>query len=174
MLIILEGPNGAGKTTIADRLAPDVLLHAGPPTQATAYDEWVEPLIEHVGLDELIVLDRWHLGEAIYPDLLTKMTGVKRNRIATDLELGQISRTISAMFASYCRIAYVLPPIDLLRERFQARGNHWQIGLAQAEAAHGRYLELISDRMHDNMPYTLLSSQASVDAFVAQYGPADS
>jgi len=164
--LILEGPNGAGKSTIAKALKPHTHYCAGPPTADTAYGEWVEPLVKYAGMDinRLMVADRWHIGEAVYPALLKP----PRPRLATDLELGQISRTLHAMIPNTI-IVYVMPPPQIMRERFEARGIHWQVELQQAEAAYGRYLEVISDRLHANCQYRILSSQDSVLEFIEAY-----
>lgn len=167
--IVLEGPNGGGKSTVAAALKPHMLLKAGPPTHTTAYEEWVAPLIQYADLPftNLVVADRWHLGEAVYPALLMP----PRLRLCSNLELTQISKTIAAIVPN-AMIVYVMPPIAELARRFAARdgGTHWQVEYGQAEEAHGRYLEVISDRLHANCPHRILSSQQSVDQFIETYG----
>lgn len=83
MLIILEGPDGAGKTYLANQLknrlqsdeGGDVkILHKGPPTEHPL-DEYENPLHRYrPKSNEHIICDRWHLGEAVYPDLLQRKT----------------------------------------------------------------------------------------------------
>lgn len=83
MLIILEGPDGVGKTTLANRLQ-DVIaqtsarsvvtLRKGPPTRHPL-DEYLTPLLDYVpGHGMHMILDRWHLGEYVYPRLTGRDT----------------------------------------------------------------------------------------------------
>lgn len=65
MLIIIEGPDQVGKTTLAHEFDVPV-RHAGQPRS--------HPLLEYVRSLEMenteeLVLDRWHLGQAVYPYL---------------------------------------------------------------------------------------------------------
>ena len=67
MIIALEGTDGVGKTTFARQLAASTggtYIHAGPPTRDTWRDEYVAPLHNISGP---VVLDRWHLGEIVWP-----------------------------------------------------------------------------------------------------------
>lgn len=83
MLIILEGPDGAGKSTLAqvierelhdDTLASVEVWRKGPPTRHPL-DEYEVPLLEYrPGLDRHLILDRWHWGERVYPDVLNRST----------------------------------------------------------------------------------------------------
>lgn len=84
MLIILEGPDGAGKTTLAHRLTELIksqnslnevrYIHAGPP-ERHPLDEYLHSLT-HYRPNTLyhIILDRWHWGESVYPELLQRPT----------------------------------------------------------------------------------------------------
>lgn len=77
MLIIIEGPDGSGKSTLARDVATCLearypghkveLLHAGPPRHHPL-DEYLRSLSAYrPGEDHHIVLDRWHIGERVYP-----------------------------------------------------------------------------------------------------------
>lgn len=69
MIVILEGTDGVGKTTFAHRLANRMgakYVHSGPPTAETWIDEYINPLLSS---GRPIVLDRWHLGEIVWPFL---------------------------------------------------------------------------------------------------------
>src|SRR5690348_7377469 len=86
MLIIVEGPDGAGKSTLVKRLVAYVksecagdqqvveVLHARPPTRHPLV-EYEDALLEYrPGTARHIIADRWHIGEAVYPDLLGRTT----------------------------------------------------------------------------------------------------
>jgi len=79
MLIILEGPDGVGKTTLAEKLRSLILkvdprstvcvLRKGPPT-SHPLDEYLTPLLNYRPNQGLhLILDRWHIGEWVYPRL---------------------------------------------------------------------------------------------------------
>ena len=75
-LIVLEGVDGAGKTTYAEQLidawpAQDKtwLLHAGQPTTKPImhqYETALLSLYDPQDPDQLVVCDRWHVGETVY------------------------------------------------------------------------------------------------------------
>lgn len=84
MLIIIEGPDGSGKSTLARDLVKEIesrhpghsveLLHAGPPTRHPL-DEYLRPLTSYrPGEGHHIVLDRWHIGERVYPQVRGRPT----------------------------------------------------------------------------------------------------
>lgn len=68
MITIIEGTDAVGKTTFARKLAEArgcEYRHAGAPTHDMWWEEYLDPL--HKGQD--IVLDRWHVGEMVWPKL---------------------------------------------------------------------------------------------------------
>lgn len=82
MLIVLEGVDGAGKSTLGDALERRISklhphdevrrFHKGPPT-AHAINEYLRPLAHYrPGQGRHWILDRWHLGEWVYPRLLNR------------------------------------------------------------------------------------------------------
>lgn len=83
MLIILEGPDGAGKTTLAQTLTQLIssrvtgiveVIHSGVPTQHPL-DEYVCRITHYrPGRFQHVILDRWHLGEWVYPKLRERKT----------------------------------------------------------------------------------------------------
>lgn len=83
MLIICEGPDLCGKSTLADRLRSYIsttthkearVIHAGPPL-ADPISEYVTPLADYVpGGGESIILDRWHVGEMVWPGFFGRPT----------------------------------------------------------------------------------------------------
>lgn len=67
-ILILEGADATGKTSHAEwhrKFNGATVIHAGAPTHSDWYDEYIKPLIGRK--DENLVLDRWHLGEMIWP-----------------------------------------------------------------------------------------------------------
>ena len=85
MLIILEGPDGVGKTTLANTLHDLILelvprsssvtiMRKGPPTRHPL-DEYLTPLLDYRPNSGMhLILDRWHLGEYVYPRLSGRST----------------------------------------------------------------------------------------------------
>lgn len=83
MLIVIEGADGVGKTTLCRTLAshatdqgwPVTQLHAGPPVPGTLLiDQYERPLVALreacLSATEVVILDRWHLGEQVYGPML--------------------------------------------------------------------------------------------------------
>lgn len=73
MIYIIEGTDGVGKTTLAKRMAEELgceSVHAGPPKSVDWYEEYVLPL--YVNGSEDIVLDRWHVGEMVWPQIFDR------------------------------------------------------------------------------------------------------
>lgn len=68
-MIILEGTDGVGKSTVAKRLAAAgyVSVHAGPPTGTDWFDEYVAPVVDARDAGVNLVMDRWHVGEMVWP-----------------------------------------------------------------------------------------------------------
>lgn len=86
MLIILEGPDGSGKTYLAERLMeriqavqPSVeaptYIHKKRPTEATFLAEYLQPIADYMPRSgRTVILDRWHIGELIYPEMADRRT----------------------------------------------------------------------------------------------------
>ena len=69
MITILEGVDGVGKSSHAAWLAKEQnakILHAGIPQHSHWFEEYIKPLMQ-LPEDQNVILDRWHLGEAIWP-----------------------------------------------------------------------------------------------------------
>jgi thymidylate kinase len=69
MITILEGVDGVGKSSHAAWLAKEQnakILHAGIPRHDHWFEEYIKPLMQ-LPEDQNVILDRWHLGEAIWP-----------------------------------------------------------------------------------------------------------
>src|SRR5580765_4211415 len=142
MLIIIEGPDGVGKTTLAESLAKELaesgdeveLLHRGPP-KSHPLDEYVLPLLDYVpGLGRHVICDRWHWGEAVYPQVLDR----------TSLLDDPVFRYIEMFLRS--RGALVVRPyasLELLTSRLLVRGDNL-IGVDQLEEIRRGYLRVSS------------------------------
>lgn len=83
MLIILEGPDGAGKSTLAQEIASHLgrttsdkieVWHAKRP-ERHPLNEYLRPLRSYrPGTGHHLILDRWHWGERVYPQVLGRET----------------------------------------------------------------------------------------------------
>lgn len=82
MLVILEGPDGSGKSTLARDLEELILtalpndridiIHSGPP-KMHPLDEYERSLTDYrPGTGRHLILDRWHWGEYVYPELFER------------------------------------------------------------------------------------------------------
>jgi thymidylate kinase len=125
MLILIEGPDGAGKSTLATALIAKIkevhsmgcvvqLLHKGPPV-ADPYTEYLDPLRDYApGTGQHIVCDRWHLGEAVYPQVLG------RDACMTSGEMLYIECALLKLGAIQ---VYITAPETVLAERLGVRGD---------------------------------------------------
>jgi len=117
-IIILEGIDGSGKSTLAQRIAEKSTLktrieHRGP-IENTVQEEYVKPLFD-VELDELLIADRWHVGEMIYGPLY-------RGKTLVAPYLGAIESILDWFGA--VRII-MSPPIEVVRQRLEERGEDY-------------------------------------------------
>lgn len=75
LVTIIEGTDGVGKTTFAEWFAKrsgGYYVHASAPTHDDAGDEYLEPVLrylEETNFSQHLVLDRWHIGEMVWPDI---------------------------------------------------------------------------------------------------------
>jgi thymidylate kinase len=80
VLIRLEGPDGAGKSTLAREIAEIIGMHANVeikhanPPKLHPIDEYEVPLLPYRPGINHVICDRWHLGEAVYPQVLGRET----------------------------------------------------------------------------------------------------
>lgn len=117
-IIILEGTDGTGKTTLAKEIARQqdrLILHASKPTHDNWPDEYVEPLAE---LDQRLVLDRWHLGEYIWPDIMGR-----KSLFNTHLDLVECNNRLIALGAF--TLVLVRSTVDIIVE-LSSRGESEQ------------------------------------------------
>lgn len=122
MLIIIEGPDGAGKTTLAkqleEHLAFGVLLHRGPPERHPLY-EYETSLYFYEryrpGKDAHVVCDRWHLGEVVYPQALS------RKSLLNPASLWHIEMFLESRGAF---LVHLTDETALLQDRIARRGDN--------------------------------------------------
>ena len=70
MIVVVEGPDRTGKTTLCEGLHDALgweVIHSGPPSRHPL-QEYVLALEERL-IHRNLILDRWHLGEWVYPQL---------------------------------------------------------------------------------------------------------
>lgn len=145
MITILEGVDGVGKTSYARWLAETRCWdygHAGVPTHRTWGEEYINPL--HRGQN--IVLDRWHVGELVWPPFFNRSSLFKSMR-----EFNMCNKALSVMQA---RMVYVFRDERGIRETLEARGEDSTID--DVLAAQKIYMLLIEQMRH--LPVTIVHS----------------
>lgn len=138
MLIILEGPDGSGKSTLARDIANVLeregarvdVLHAGPlHHKVHPIDAYETPLANYRPGARHVVCDRWHLGEAVYPEIFDRPT--KWNEaVAQHVHLFLQSRG--------ALVILLQPDLTELKTRVKIRGDQL-ISLDQLEDISRRY-----------------------------------
>lgn len=124
MLIIIEGPDGVGKTTLIERLIKQIehedpgekieVLHKGPP-KSHPLDEYEVPLFNYrPGRGHHIICDRWHVGEWVYPEALS------RPSMATKAIWFHIEMFLHSRGAI---VIYPQLPVEVAMERVTSRGD---------------------------------------------------
>lgn len=145
MLILLEGPDGAGKTTLADLLEREIRerfpdhavtrLHAGPPV-LHPLDEYVTPLLDYrPGQGRHVICDRWHWGEAVYPEVLHRPS-----RLTPEV----FHYTELFLAGRGALLVHVTQPDPVLRHRLGDRGDDL-VTATQALDAAVRFRRLVDD-----------------------------
>lgn len=83
MIKILEGVDGVGKSSHAAWLAKETnakIIHAGIPMHDHWHKEYVMPVLDHLldHPDQDLILDRWHVGEMIWPTIFGRPSLFKK------------------------------------------------------------------------------------------------
>jgi thymidylate kinase len=117
-IIILEGIDGSGKSTLAKKIAEasplkTTLLHRGP-IQHPVKVEYVDPLFR-VNKNELLIADRWHVGEVIYGPIYRGVSQVEKF-------LGSIEEILDHFRAVKVIMS---PPLELVKTRLEERGEDY-------------------------------------------------
>lgn len=159
MITIVEGTDGVGKTTYATSLAEQtgrMYLHAGAPTKRTWVEEYVEPLM--VTGRTALVLDRWHLGEVIWPKLFDRPSLFHSN---SDFYLcNRMLKNAAEHHGGIEIVILVRDPKDIattLRERGESEDDI-KVSLA-AQDLYG-----LAARMVSHIPVTIVNSNSLVSA----------
>ena len=120
--IIIEGPDGAGKTALALTLCKSLSMgyhHEGPPpANIDRYGHYMSVLRS---FEQSTVIDRFHLGEAIYGPLLRGGSG---------LAPAQIIAINQKIIREGGRIIVCLPPWEICLENNRRK---WNQELIQSE-----------------------------------------
>lgn len=116
MIIVLEGPDCAGKSTTARWLKETqypnaVILKQGPPS-GDILERYLKPLEALRHDDDVVVLDRWHIGELIYGPLL------RGKSLLTEQQADYIDMVMQSFGAWFFHIT---APISVLGKRYDQR-----------------------------------------------------
>jgi hypothetical protein len=145
VIFVLEGPDLAGKSTLADELEKQYVdwelsvtrMKRGPlkPSQ-DPLTEYLVPLQDYDG-NGVWVLDRWHLGELVYGELL---------RGASRLSLAQAHYVELALRSLGGYPVHVTTTQEILARRYSARGDDL-VNLEQLLAVRDHYNSLVFHHM---------------------------
>ena len=103
MLIAIEGVDLTGKSTLAAELAEAwgaSVTHAGPPSYGSLV-EYEDPLALYDPLgDEHVVLDRWHVGEYVWPAIFRRPTDLCDPAVRRHVEMFMCSRGCTVVYTT--------------------------------------------------------------------------
>jgi thymidylate kinase len=140
MITILEGVDGTGKSSHAAWLAKEQnarILHAGVPTHKHWFEEYIKPIVD-AEEGENLILDRWHMGEMIWPTIFNRQSLYKRPESFT---------ICNAMIDELgARLILVYRDIDAIATTLMLRGEQDQID--NVIKAQDMFIDL-ADRMHN-------------------------
>lgn len=121
-MIIIEGPNGVGKSTLAKRLLeqlPELRYHKVALTMETVKHldfKWYLKQTQLLRINYLV--DRWHLGQIVYPQLYKD--GRKPLAIEEQHLLERILMNLGVVLV-YCDAS-----TTFIKNVYQTRGEKWQ------------------------------------------------
>lgn len=107
-IVVIEGADGTGKTSLIDALVDwrddAIVMKSGPPgdNPYLEYATAIERAIDAARNGKIVLIDRLHLGEAIYGPLLRGKSGLSIDEV----------RTLSARLDSACAVRLVLDCSD--------------------------------------------------------------
>jgi thymidylate kinase len=117
-IIILEGIDGSGKSTLAQRLLAaspieTFIEHRGP-IKGSVRDEYFEPLLK-LRYDQLLITDRWHVGEMIYGPIYRGVSLVRP-------VVGELETMLDKLNAVRLILS---PPLETVLDRLRERGEDY-------------------------------------------------
>lgn len=126
MITVLEGPDLAGKSTLARFIAGEndnreILKARQPDPLSDILEQYLRPIQDlcyepMTRRPEMIVLDRWHVGETIYGPLLRE-----RSRLTV-----QMMDYIDMVLQTFgCNFLYVTNDTTVLEARYDRRGDEF-------------------------------------------------
>lgn len=151
MIKIFEGTDATGKTTAAQLLAKRTgvrYLHAAAPSHQTWQAEYVDSLRELAADGTSLVVDRWHLGELVWPTVFGRTSLFKNDAEfkACCQALGELGAELVVVFRDEASIITTL----------EQRG---ELDTADGVIA-GQRLFLDKVALVEGMPMSVVSSDA--------------
>jgi hypothetical protein len=150
-LVLIEGIDRSGKSTLAGRLAQELdaaaVMHFSAP-KAGALEEYVRPLLAYRPRRGATVLDRGHIGEAVWPEFFgrePRMDALERKWI----ELFMMSRG-----AVYVHADRDTPGLERAWAEAEEAGEPEPLDAGLIEAARVRYIEEMRDAGPPIVGYT--------------------
>lgn len=147
-IIILEGADGTGKTTLAKELAKAqgrLIMHASAPQSETWAEEYVDSITGIIPTQSL-VLDRWHLGEWVWPQFFSR-----ESLYESHIDMQECHEKLIAIGAF--TIVLVRPVLDIISE-LSRRGESEEAAVAAIEGQ-ASYLSLVRSA---NLDRTILTT----------------
>jgi thymidylate kinase len=163
VLIILEGPDGAGKSTLAREIAEIIgvhadveIKHANPP-RLHPIDEYEVPLLAYRPGIKHVICDRWHLGEAVYPQVLGRKT---KWDAAAQQHVNLFLQSRGAC------VVLLIPHRHELQTRLNIRGDELLQGAGRSIASSVDAMVKMYTRIRDQATIRYIDNSESHDAFV--------
>lgn len=127
-VIILEGTDGVGKTTYAKWLAASLngaYRHAGPPTKKTVEAEYLQPIVDHLSQhpDRRLILDRWHLGEMVWPDIFDRESLFAKGKGSTWDRFDKLNDSLSSLGPGLVEIILIVRSAEGITRTLAQRGE---------------------------------------------------
>jgi len=160
VIIIIEGTDGSGKSTLAQSIAdairdanPNdtvVTLHAGPPEpNSHPLDLYERPLLNYrPGTGHHLILDRWHIGEWIYPEVFGRPT------LADTAAWRHIDLFLQSRGAI---LIHATPPVQTIVANIRKRGDDL-VKVRQLQGIHAAYSAMVRASHLPKIRYTVLGN----------------
>lgn len=178
MLIILEGPDGSGKTHLAERLmsriaaaqpgAPEPeYIHKRRPDAPTFLAEYLQPIADYLPRSgRTLVLDRWHIGELVYPEMTNRKT------LATHIEFAYLEMFLRSRGAL---VIHVDTPVPQLLQSIDERPDREPLEERVLEQ-HSEFSRAIRSTKLRSVTYNRVEdtdSMTAIDMLIAHAGAAE-